>query len=123
MMARDKGKYCVRSWLVLLGGNASTQVLETQMLGFATVEIQFAFASKLILGAAQAAAGVTIANNTDSKIKVGRAVLQIGAAIAQRGAILAPEKADYTLTNLEFRCVRYHMDPEFDYAYTSRLMS
>ena len=63
-------------------------------------------------GAAQAAAGVTIANNTPSKTEVGRAV--IGANIAHRGAILAAETADYTLTNLEFRCVRYHMGPEFD---------
>ncbi len=53
-------------------------------------------------------------NNTPSKTEVGRAV--IGANIAQRGAILAPETADYTLSNLEFRYVRYHMGPEFDMA-------
>jgi hypothetical protein len=65
-----------------------------------------------MLGASQAAAAVTVANNTPSKNEVGRAV--IGAAVAQRGAVLAAETADYTLTNLEFRCVRYHMGPEFD---------
>jgi hypothetical protein len=84
------------------------------MLGTVTVEIQLAPASILMLGAEQVAAGVTIANNTPSKTEVGRAV--IGANIAQRGAILAAETADYTLTNLEFRCVRYHMGPEFDAA-------
>jgi hypothetical protein len=112
ILARDKGKYCVRSWLSLFGGNASTQVVDTQMLGTVTVEIQLAPASILMTGAAQAAAGVTIANNTPSKTEVGRAA--IAANIGQRGAVLPPETADYTLTNLEFRCVRYHMGPEFD---------
>ena len=84
------------------------------MLGTVTVEIQLAPASILMLGVAQTAAGVTVNDNTPSKNEVGRAVL--GAAIAQRaaGATLAAETADYTLTNLEFRCVRYHMGPEFD---------
>jgi hypothetical protein len=91
------------------------------MLGTVTVEIQLAPASILMLGGAQAAAGVTVANNTPSKTEVGRAVL--GAAIAQRGAVLAPENADYTLTNLEFRCVRYQMGPEFDTAEANVLQS
>jgi hypothetical protein len=38
MLARDKGRYCVGSWLSLFGGNASTQVVDTQMLGTVTVE-------------------------------------------------------------------------------------
>ena len=37
---RDKSRYCVRSWLSLFGGNASTQVIDTQMLGTVTIEIQ-----------------------------------------------------------------------------------
>ncbi len=45
ILARDKGRYCVRSWLSMFGGNASTQVVETQMLGTVTVEIQLAPAS------------------------------------------------------------------------------
>ena len=114
VLARDKGRYCVRSWLSLFGGNSSTQVVDTQMLGTVTVEIQLAPATILMLGVGQAAAGVTAANNTASKNEVGRAV--ISADIAKRGATLAAETADYTLTNLEFRCVRYHMGPEFDIA-------
>ena len=45
------------------------------------------------------------------KTEVGRGA---GVAVAVRGLILPAERADYTLTNLEFRCVRYHMGPEFD---------
>ena len=115
ILARDKGRYCVRSWLSLFGGNSSTQVVDTQMLGTVTVEIQLAPASILMLGAAQVAAAVTKAANTASKTEVGRALIGDG-GVAQRGATLAAETADYTLTNLEFRCVIYHMGPEFDVA-------
>jgi hypothetical protein len=85
VLARDKGRYCVRSWLSLLGGNASTQVIDTQMMGTVTIEIQLAPASILMLGAAIAGADVTVANNTPSKTEVGRAVL--GAATGVRGPL------------------------------------
>ena len=118
ILARDKGRYCVRSWLSLFGGNSSTQVVDTQMLGTVTVEIQLAPASILMKGAGQVAAEVTAANNLPSKTEVGRGA---GVAVAQRGAVLAAETEDYTLTNLEFRCVRYHMGPEFDVAVANAL--
>ena len=110
MLARDKDKYCVRSWLSLFGGNASTQVVDTQMLGTVTVEIQLATASILMQGCEIVAGAVTQANNNVTKGEVGRTQIAAG-GIAARGAALAAENADYTLTNLEFRCVRYHMGP------------
>ncbi len=61
----------MRSWLSLFGGNSSTQVVDTQMLGTVTVEIQLAPASILMTGAAQAAACVTIVNNTPSRTELG----------------------------------------------------
>ena len=120
-LARDKARYCVRSWLSLFGGNASTQVVDTQMLGTVTLEIQLAPASMLMLGVPILVGGVTAANNTASKGEVGRSV--IGADIAARAGALAAENADYTLNNLEFRCVRYHMGPEFDIAEANVLQS
>ncbi len=53
------------------------------------------------------------AGNTPSKNEVGRTPFV--ADVAQRAAcdVFAAETADYTLTNLEFRCVSYHMGPEF----------
>ena len=115
MLARDKGRYCVRSWLSMFGGNASTQVVDTQMLGTVTVEIQLAPASILMQGTEIVAGAVTQANNDATKGEVGRTQIAAG-GFAARGAALAAENADYTLTNLEFRCVRYHMGPEFDIA-------
>ena len=121
VLARDKSRYCVRSWLCLFGGNASTQVIDTQMLGTVTIEIQLAPASILMLGVASTNGGVSAANNTASKTEVGRAALTIDTGF--RDAPLPAETADYTLTNLEFRCVRYHMGPEFDIAMANVLSS
>jgi hypothetical protein len=106
MAELDKGPFCVRSWLSLFGGNASTQVVDTQKLGTVTVEIQLAPANILMLGAEPVAAAVTAANNQPSKLSVGRGA---GVAVAQRGAVLPSQSANYTLANLEFRRVRYHM--------------
>jgi hypothetical protein len=88
------------------------------MLGTVTVEIQLAPAAILMTGVSQVAAAVTAANDLASKTGVGRGV---GVAVAQRGATLAAETQDHTLTNLEFRCVRYHMGPEFDVAVANAL--
>ncbi len=46
-VARDRQEYCVRSWLSLLGGYASTNVVDTPMLGIVTIEIVLAQASML----------------------------------------------------------------------------
>ena len=120
-LLRDKSRYCVRSWLSLFGGNASTQVVDTQMLGTVTIEIQIAPANILMLGAANVAGGVTAAANTASKTEVGRTA--IAADIGARAGALAAETADFTLTNIEFRCVRYHMSPEFDLIIANLLKS
>ena len=47
---RDRQEYCVRSWFSLLGGNASTNVVDTQMLGIVTIELVLAPASILMQG-------------------------------------------------------------------------
>jgi hypothetical protein len=50
-VVRDRQEYCVRSWLSLLGGNASTNIIDTQMLGIVTIELVLAPATMLMLGA------------------------------------------------------------------------
>jgi hypothetical protein len=49
-VVRDRQEYCVRSWLSLLGGNASTNIIDTQMLGIVTIELVLAPATMLMLG-------------------------------------------------------------------------
>ena len=109
---RDRQEYCVRSWLSLLGGNASTNIIDTQMLGIVTIELVLAPASILMLGAPNAGFPiVTVAESLEYRNEVNRT--NIGAATAAVAAVIPPETANYTLSDLEFRIVRYLMPREF----------
>ena len=111
---RDRQEYCVRSWLSLLGGNASTNIIDTQMLGIVTIEIVLAPATMLMLGSTHDAAytaDLAAATNAPYREQVGRGIL--GADVAFRAGLAAPETLDYSLSDLEFRIVRYLMPREF----------
>jgi hypothetical protein len=109
---RDRQEYCVRSWLSLLGGNASTNVVDTQMLGIVTIEIVLAPASMLILGsnATGYTADLAGATSLPYRQQVGRGTV---GATAFRTAAFAEETNDYSLSDLQFRIVRYLMPREF----------
>jgi len=109
---RDRQEYCVRSWLSLLGGNASTNVVDTQMLGIVTIEIVLAPASMLILGsnATGYTADLAGATSLPYRQQVGRNTV---GATAFRTAAFPEETNDYSLSDLQFRIVRYLMPPEF----------
>jgi len=109
---RDRQEYCVRSWLSLLGGNASTNIIDTQMLGIVTIELVLAPASMLMLGTENG--GNPIVSVGEAKIyrdEVNRT--NIGADTAAVAAAIPPEPINYTLSDLEFRIVRYLMPSEF----------
>ena len=110
-VVRDRQEYCVRSWLSLLGGNASTNIIETQMLGIVTIEIVLAPASMLILGT-DATGNADLAGDVSAVFtkQVGRAAV---GDITKRTAAFAEEPNDYTLSDLQFRIVRYLMPREF----------
>ena len=111
-VVRDRQEYCVRSWLSLLGGNASTNIIDTQILGIVTIELVLAPATILMLGASAAGytADLAVATSGPFRDEVGRTRL---GAIAFRTAATAEEPLDYTLSDLEFRIVRYLMPSEF----------
>jgi len=111
-VVRDRQEYCVRSWLSLLGGNASTNVVDTQMLGIVTIEIVLAPASMLILGSNATGYTADLAGNTSLPYRqqVGRNTV---GATAFRTAAFPEETNDYSLSDLQFRIVRYLMPPEF----------
>ena len=70
---RDRQEYCVRSWLSLLGGNASTNIIDTQILGVVTIELVLAPASILMLGAPNAGFPiVTVAESLEYRAEVNR---------------------------------------------------
>ena len=111
---RDRQEYCVRSWLSLLGGNASTNMIDTQMLGIVTIELVLAPASMLMLGTTHDAAytaNLTAATNEEYRLQVGRTILP--ADVTFRTGQANPEPLDYSLSDLEFRIVRYLMPTEF----------
>jgi hypothetical protein len=111
-VVRDRQEYCVRSWLSLLGGNASTNIIDTQMLGIVTIELVLAPASMLMLGAN--AAGYTgdlaVATSGPFYDEVGRTRSGV---VAYRTAATADEGVNYSLSDLDFRIVRYLMPREF----------
>jgi len=109
---RDRQEYCVRSWLSLLGGNASTNVVETQTLGIVTIEIVLAPASILMQGTKnENQAAVTVNNALIYRSEVDRT--NIAAATAAITAAIPDEPASYSLSDLQFRIVRYLMPREF----------
>ena len=111
---RDKQEYCVRSWLSLLGGNASTNIIDTQMLGIVTIELVLAPASILMKSTENTGLDAAIpgdhTGNGIYKDEVNRA--RVGAT-DRTGADIEGEGVGYTLSDLEFRIVRYLMPSEF----------
>jgi hypothetical protein len=102
----------VRSWLSLLGGNASTNVVDTQMLGIVTIELVLAPASILMQGQKnENQAAVAVNDARPFRNEVNRT--NIGAATVAVAAAIPAEPASYTLSDLQFRIVRYLMPPEF----------
>ena len=94
-VVRDRQEYCVGSWLSLLGGNASTNVIDTQTLGIVTIEIVLAPATRLILGSTATGYNADVAGATSLAYRqqVGRTTA--GAAVVTTAA-LAQETNDST---------------------------
>ena len=109
---RDRQEYCVRSWLSLLGGNASTNIIDTQMFGVITIEMVLAPASILMTGRQNNNQAIVVVNtNLPFRDEVGRDALVVNTAAV--AAAIPAESANYTLSDLEFRIVRYLMPSEF----------
>ena len=99
---RDRQEYCVRSWLSLLGGNASTNIIDTQMLGIVTIELVLAPASILMEGQTNDGQAIVAVNTVlPFRNEVNRA--NITAATAAVPAVIADEGDNYSLSDLEFR--------------------
>lgn len=83
--ARDRQTYVIRNWLGLLGGNASTTCIDTNLIGSVQIRITLAPATILTLG------------------RNGRAA----------HATDTPSAAGYTLNNINFSIMSYDMPPSF----------
>ncbi len=105
-VVRDRQEYCVRSWLSLLGGNASTNGIETQTLGIVTIEIVLAPASMLVLGS-NATGNTGPLTGADSLVFRQQVGWTTVGNVAERTVALPEETIDYDLSDLQFRIVRY----------------
>jgi hypothetical protein len=114
---RDKDNYTIRQWLGILGGNASTNVIDTSIYGQVDIEITLAPAGVLMLGAAISSATVTQVTAGNSEIGV--------ATVGGSGttATVAVEGTSYTLSNISFSITRYDMPSSYYDAVRSVLQS
>jgi hypothetical protein len=108
----DKQKYTIRSWIGPLGGNCSTNIIDSNILGVTTVELTLAPASMLMLGFTPVANvnGIADADSGPFRQQVGR--LPFGVGIAA-GAALDAQPVGYSIKDVDFTIVRYHMPTEF----------
>ena len=122
----------------ILGGNASTNVIDTSIYGQVDIEITLAPAGVLMLGAAISTATVTALTTATSEIGVvtpggsGTTALvtagnsEIGVAtVGGSGttATVAVEGTSYTLSNISFSITRYDMPSSYYDAVRSVLQS
>ena len=101
----DQDNYTIRQWLGILGGNASTSIIDTSLYGDITIEITLAPSDVLILSSTTPAltAYATAVNN-----EIG-----ISTTVGTAAAATAAQGTGYTLSNIGFQIVRYDMPQSY----------
>ena len=111
----DQDNYTIRQWLGILGGNASTSIIDTSLYGDITIEITLAPSDVLILSPTTPAL-VTYATAVNNEIGISTTVGTAAAATAAQGT-------GYTLSNIGFQIVRYDMPQSYYHAVAGVLES
>ena len=101
----DQDNYTIRQWLGILGGNASTSIIDTSLYGDITIEITLAPSDVLILSSTTPAL-TTYATAVNNEIGISTTVGTAAAATAAQGT-------GYTLSNIGFQIVRYDMPQSY----------
>lgn len=111
----DRDNYVIKSWLGPFA-SASTQIIDTTLLGTVSIIITLAPSTILMNGPAPPAAdnALTAANN-DGNFDI--------AAQTARTAALAAQPANYTIKDINLTIDRYHMPEAFYQAQASLLSS
>ncbi len=117
MSCRDKDDYSIWQWLGILGGNTSTNVIDTSIYGQVEIEITLAPAGKLMLGAAISSATVTALTTSTSEIGVATP------GGSGTTSLVAAEGTSYSLSNISFSITRYDMPSSYYDAVRSVLQS
>jgi hypothetical protein len=101
----DRDTYTIRQWLGILGGNASTSIIDTSLYGDITIEITLAPSDVLMLSPATPAliSYAAVANN-EIGISTGA-----GTAVGSTPS----QGTGYTLSDIGFQIVRYDMPQSY----------
>ena len=101
----DRDNYTIRQWLGILGGNASTSIIDTSLYGDITIEITLAPSDVLMLSPATPAL-TTYASATNNETG-------IATTLGTTAALTASQGTGYTLSNIGFQIVRYDMPQSY----------
>jgi hypothetical protein len=111
----DQDNYSVRTWLGLLGPNASTTIIDTSLYGNITIEITLAPSDVLMLSPA---VGTLISYSTATNNEVG-----ISTTAGTAVAATASQGTVYSLSNIGFSITRYDMPQSYHQAVAGVLES
>ena len=101
----DQDTYTIRQWLGILGGNASTSIIDTSLYGDITIEITLAPSDVLMLSPATPTL-TTYASATNNETGKATAVGTTAASTPSQGT-------GYTLSDIGFQIVRYDMPQSY----------
>ena len=111
---QDQDWYTIRQWLGIIGGNASTSIIDTSLYGDIVIEITLAPAGVLMLSPPMGAFGATYASVTNTETNLSTTVYATAGATAANGT-------GYTLDNIGFQITRYDMPRSYTDAVASVL--
>ena len=111
----DQDSYTIRQWLGILGGNASTSIIDTSLYGDVTLELTLAPADVLMLSAPLGTLAL-YASATNGEVNIATTVGSTAASTAGTGT-------GYTLSNIGFQITRYDMPTSYYDAVASVLES
>ena len=101
----DRDNYTIRQWLGILGGNASTSIIDTSLYGDITIEITLAPSDVLMLSpTTPALTSYASATNNETGIAT---------TVGSAAALTASQGTGYTLSNIGFQIVRYDMPQSY----------
>ena len=101
----DRDNYTIRQWLGILGGNASTSIIDSSLYGDITIEITLAPSDVLMLSPTTPTL-TSYASATSNETG-------IATTLGTTAALTASQGTGYTLSNIGFQIVRYDMPQSY----------
>ena len=101
----DQDNYTIRQWLGILGGNASTSIIDTSLYGDITIEITLTAGDALMLSPVTPTL-TSYSSATNNEINISTAAGTTAANTATQGT-------GYSLSSIGFQIVRYDMPQSY----------